>query len=190
MIHPEAWDPLTWSAISTVIALVAMIMSGGFSLIACRETKKQGRLQRFQARQNLRNHARAWADEVVANMQDGITQCFIYERNPDNAVASLQFTRLAGKMSELIDRGRWHFENDKASGFGEWKEGAYQGLAPEAIHVMKKAHGYLVSAAVNPSDTSYDYGDLRTNLTMHKREFVSEVQDFVQPSRSIGELVS
>ena len=188
MIHSEAWDPLTSSSMSTVIALVAMIMSGGFSLIAYRETRKQVRLQRFQARQELRNHARAWADEVVENMQDGITHCFIYKRNPDYAVASLQFTRLAGKLSELIDRGRWHFENNKDNCFGEWKEGAYQGLAPKAIHFMKQAHELLAAAAVKPPGTSCDYDNLRRNLTRKKRDFVSTVQNFVQPSRSIGEL--
>ena len=161
MIPSEVWDPIIWSVISIGIPLLAMILSVDCSPTAVRETRKQVRLQRFQAWQELRNHASAWADEVVANLQGSITQCFIYERNPDNAVASLQSTRLAGNMSELIDRGRWNFENDKASGFGEWKEGAYQGLAPEAIHVMKQAHKLLAAAAVNPSDTPYDCIGLR-----------------------------
>ena len=161
MIPSELWDLITWSFISIGIPLVARILSVGCSLTAVRETRKQVRLQRFQAGQDLRNHARAWADEVVAYLHGSITHCFIYERNPDNAVASLQFTRLAGKLSELIDRERWYFENDKDSGFGEWKEGAYPGLAPEAIHAMKQAHKLLAAAAVNPSDTPYNCIGLR-----------------------------
>ena len=173
---------------SAAIAIVAMVVSAVFSLAAWVATRRQIRLQRFQARQDLRNHARAWADEVVAVLQDGITHCFIYKQNPDGAVTSLHFTRLAGKLSEFIDRGRWHFENDKDSGFGRWKEGAYQGLAPEAISVLKKAHGYLVGAAIHPPENPCCHDHLRENLTVQKRAFVSEVQDFVQPSRSINEL--
>ena len=179
-----AWvDAQAWSA---AIATVAMVASACFSVAARAATKRQFRLQRFQAEQALRNHARQWADEVVSVLQDGITHCFIYEQSPDSAVASLHFTRVAGKMSELIDRGRWHFENDKDSGFGRWKEGAYQGLAPEAISVLKSAHVYLVRAAKDPDLCLQD--DLREALIRQKRAFVSEVQDFVQPSRSMNEL--
>ena len=165
-----------------------MLISVVFSLIARAATKRQIRLQKFHARQDLRNHARVWADEVVEVLQDGITHCFIYEQNPDAASASLHFTKLAGKMSELIDRGRWYFENDKSTGFGRWKEGAYQGLAPEAIHVLKKAHEYLVGAANDPPERLCCHDHLRKNLITQKREFVTKVQDFVQPSRSINEL--
>ncbi len=178
-------DPSTWSA---AISMIAMSVSVVFSLAAWAATRRQIRLQQFQMRQDLRNHVRAWADEVVAVLQDGITHCFIYKQNPDGAVMSLHFTTLAGKISELIDRGRWHFENDKENGFGRWKEGAYQGLAPKAISVLKEAHGYFVGAAISPPGNPCRHDHLRENLTARKRTFVSEVQDFVQPSRSINEL--
>lgn len=187
MTNPLDWDTPDWSA---AISLVAMLVSVGFSFIAWAATRKQIRLQRFQARQTLRNHARAWADEAVGTLQEGITQCFIYMQNPDSVAASLYFTRLAGKLSELIDRGRWHFENDKDSGFGQWKEGAFQGLAPKAIAVLKKAHHQFVGAANDPPKEPCGYDCLRGRLTVHKREFVSEVQEFVKPSQSMEEVDS
>ena len=175
--------------LSAAIALVAMLVSAVFSAIAVSASRKQLRLQRWQARQDLRNHTRAWAEEVVEVLQDGITHCFIFQKGLEDKATSLHFTQLAGKISELIDCGRWHFENDKRSGYGRWKEGAFQGLAPKAINILKRAHGHLVRAAKNPPKKSCCYDHLRKNLTAEKRAFVSEVQDFIQPSSTMIELV-
>ena len=90
--------------LSPIIALVAMVVTIYFLRKTMKATRKQIRLQRWLARQDLRNHARTWADEVVAVLQEGITHCFVLKGDHDDTVTSHHFTRLAGKMSELIHR--------------------------------------------------------------------------------------
>ena len=179
------WSPDIWSA---GIAVLAMIVSSCFATVAIMSTRRGIALQRFQARQEMRNRAAAWADQVVEILQDGITKCFLYKQDPNEGHPKRHFTLLAGKTSELIDRGRWHFENDRESGFGMWKEGGYQGLAPKTISILKRAHGDLVGAAIKPPERDCCWDHLRDTLTKAKRAFVSEVQDFVQPSQSWGEV--
>ena len=125
--------------LSAAIALVAMLVSAVFSAIAVSASRKQLRLQRWQARQDLRNHTRAWAEEVVEVLQDGITHCFIFQKGLEDKATSLHFTQLAGKISELIDCGRWHFENDKRSGYGRWKEGAFPRIGTEGDQYLEKS---------------------------------------------------
>ncbi|MXY58176.1 MAG: hypothetical protein F4029_06535 [Gammaproteobacteria bacterium] len=179
------WSAEAWAA---GIAFLAMVVSSCFATVAIMATRRGVAVQRFQARQEIRSTARAWGNQVLEVLQEGITHCFLYKEEPKGGCAKREFTLLVGKVSELIDRGRWHFENDRESGFGRWKEGAYQGLAPETISILKRVHGDLVGAAVNPPERDCCWDHLRDKLTGAKRAFVSEVQDFVQPSQSLREV--
>ena len=221
-----------------VFVAVAAVVAAGVGVT-------QHRLQLWRAKQDIRNRARDWADEVVGAFQAAIDHCFVLERlayrtqacggtgagaesapgstngktgtPPDHgecqqskpneaaappdgdcgtcretarlADARLRFLILAGRLSELIDRGRFHFENDRSSRFGKWKEPAYQGLRHPALDVLDKPRKRLAAAA-KPDKCACPccLEQIREDLVNQRRAFVSHVQRFVQPAASMREI--
>ena len=96
-----------------------------------------------------------------------------------------QKNHLRTQLSSLIDQGRWFFENDTDNGYGLWKQAAYRGIAPQAISCIKEVL-LLVEGL--------DYMKIDSNpcqrqpIVDQKRRFVSEIQEFVEPSQVHEEL--
>ena len=141
---------------------------------------RANRLAKLQAAQYLRDCARTWGDEVVNVLQKAITGRF-------TSLTRKQASEIAGEVSALIDRGRFHFENDREKGYGQWKARGYQGLAPAAIQLVKDAHDALVSAA-NAPDDAIDLVMLHDELVGIRRDFVSELQAYIEPGKMIRDL--
>ena len=172
-------EPSAWGA---VVSFAAMVVSVGFSLAAIRRAKRSlehqrqlVRMERFRLEQEQRERVKAWADEVLGLMQRGIDHAALSQEDESWEADRI---KLAGKLSEQIDRGRWLFENVKNTGYGIWKESAYQGFRPGTLDVVLEAYNL-----VRPSDGAAEALDRKT-LIDTKRRFVSEIQTLVKPSRA------
>lgn len=175
-------EPAAWGA---VVSFVAMVVSATFAFSARKSAKrslenqdKLVRMERFCLEQEQRERVRSWGDEVVGAMQAAIDGAAVAQKD-----ASWQAERveLAGRLSELTDRGRWLFENVKDTQYGKWKEGAYQGFRPKVLDVVLEAFNLVRPKG---EDEALD----RKALIDKKREFVSEIQELVKPSLARSEL--
>ena len=175
-------EPATWGA---VVSFAAMVVSAAFALSAGKAAKrslekqdKLVRMEQFRLEQEQRERVRSWGDEVVSSMQAAI-DCAAFSKEDGDREA--ERVELAGKLSELTDRGRWLFENVKDTQYGSWKEGAYQGLRPSVLDVVLEAFNL-----VRPKE-EHEALDSKA-LIDAKRRFVSEIQELVKPSLARAEL--
>ena len=168
--------------LSVLVAIAAAIMSSYFAFKSKQSVTKSLAIQRFNLRQSYRSEVVVWANEVVVALSECVTICELDPARAGNFFD--QRNRLRTKLSELIDRGRWFFENDKSSGYGHWKRGAFQGISPKTISCIKDVLSHVQKLNYqkincNPSQ--------RQPIVALKREFVSEIQDFVQPAETYKE---
>lgn len=180
----EAWIGLIGAVIGAVIggliSLAATIYSSRRNL---RSSSAALQIQRADLQQAYRSRVIDWANEVVAIFSECTTLC---ELDPQRASDFFgERNRLRTRLSELIDRGRWFFENDRSSEHGQWKRWANQGLAPQTIESIK---------SVLKKVEQLNYREMSNNLTHRepivgfKKDFVDEIQRFVQPSATLSEL--
>lgn len=174
-------EPAAWGA---MVSLLAMVVSAAFAYSAGKAAKrslenqtKLVRMERFRLEQEQRERVRSWGDEVVSSMQAAIDCAAVAQKDGRREAERVE---LAGKLSELTDRGRWLFENEKDTEFGRWKDGAYQGFRPKVLDVVLDAFDL-----VRPEeDEELD----KKALIDTKRRFVSEIQELVKPSLAREEL--
>ena len=175
-------EPAAWGA---AVSFAAMVVSAAFALSAGKAAKrslenqdKLVRMERFRLEQEQRERVRLWGDEVVGSMQAAIDCAAIPQEDGSREAERVE---LAGKLSELTDRGRWLFENVKDTRYGTWKEGAYQGFRPKVLDVVLEAFNLVRPKA------EHEVLDRRA-LIDAKRRFVSEIQELVKPSLARAEL--
>ena len=162
--------------VSALVATVAMV----FTLLSAR---KAHRLLRLQVRNEYLAQVREWACEVVAVMNESVTVC---ELDPTKANDFFALrNNLRTRLSELIDRGRWFYVNTQQGEIGQWKEGAFKGLAPEVISAIKQVLKLVES--LNYREKA-DNSEKRQLIVNEKRKFVSEVQGWLKPSAMAAEL--
>lgn len=168
--------------LSATIAVAAMIVTIYFSSQARRTALKSLAIQQFNAQQSYRLRVTDWANEVVAVMSECVITC---ELDPGRTSDFFdRRNRLRAQLSGLIDQGRWFFENDKDSGYGQWKEAAYRGIAPQTISCIKEVL-FLVEKLNMEIDSNPNQ---RQPIVVQKRQFVSEIQEFVGPPQVHKEL--
>ena len=141
-------EPAAWGA---AVSFAAMVVSAAFALSAGKAAKrslenqdKLVRMERFRLEQEQRERVRLWGDEVVGSMQAAIDCAAIRQEDGSREAERVE---LAGKLSELTDRGRWLFENVKDTRYGTWKEGAYQGFRPKVLDVVLEAFNLVTPKA-------------------------------------------
>lgn len=174
-------EAAVWAA--PVVALFAAAVSSYFAYRAQRSAARDVALKEFELQQTYRQRVEEWAREVVAAMSEATTLCeldpartgdhFFHQRNG-----------LRTKLAELIDRGRWFFENDK-TGFGEWKRRANQGIVQKPIHCAKKVYRLVEELDYRKADGN---GRKRKEIVEQKKDFVDEIQRFLMPSQVHREL--
>ena len=169
--------------LSTTIAVTAMIGTIYFSSQARRTALKSLAIQQFNAQQSYRLRVTDWANEVVAVMSECVITCELDPRRTSDCFD--RRNRLRAQLSGLIDQGRWFFENDKDSGYGQWKEAAYRGIAPQTVSCIKEVL-FLVEK-LNYMEIASN-SNQRQPIVVQKRQFVSEIQEFVGPAQVHEEL--
>ena len=169
------------TAVDIAGVVIALVNLFAFIYFSWRAWK----LQNFLAKQAYASRVMDWGTEVVATMSECTTIC---ELDPGRAGDFFdRRNHLRTRLSELIDRGRWFFENYDKVRFGLWKPGAYQGIAPNVISRIKCVHKYVEELnyreiGQNPS--------LRQKIVDQKRKFVSEIQVFVRPQEALEQIKS
>jgi len=83
------------------------------------------------------------------------------------------------QLTSLIDEGRFVFENERSDGYGKEKPHAYQGYRPDVLDYLVDAYNILKEIDVAAS-TERDGGC--EPLISLKREFVSDIQDAIEPN--------
>ena len=174
--------PIVVKVLSVLVAIVSAVISAYFALKSKQRFTKSLAIQKFNFQQSYRSAVVGWADEVVMVMSECVTICELDPERVGNFFD--QRNRLRTRLSELIDRGRWFFENDKVSGFGHWKQGAYQGISPKTISCIKDVLYYVERLHYLKKSCNDSQRQPIVNL---KRNFVSEIQDFVQPATTYKE---
>lgn len=174
----------------TILDVVALILSCFaigltiyFSIKAKRSTDENLAIQKFNVIQLYRSKVINWANEVLAVMSECVTIC---ELDPTRAPDFFgRRNHLRTRLSELIDRGRWFFENDKSTGYGQWKQGAYQGIAPETIDCIKEVLCHVEKLNYREIDSNPSQ---RQSIVDQKRKFTSEIQEFAEPKKALEDL--
>ena len=148
------------------VAIFALLVSIVSALVAILSVLNQRRMVAMQVRNSIID----WANEAVNAIQD----CIDYCKNPPATPPGTSPGALLpgtverqGRLSELIDRGRWFFPNIK-TGFGPSKLEANQGITQPPVTHLKKA-----LARFNPTPATY--ASVEANLVKSKREFVNAV---------------
>jgi hypothetical protein len=157
-------DPRNYIAVaSAVIALGAAAASAVINL----------RGQRRQYFAELRK----WADEACGTLSAAVHACDLNPAHKDgNFFSKRHELRIA--LSSLADRGRWFFPNLHHTEVGVDKDEAFRGLRQPALGLLVKAYRLVGSMS---------YTDQQSNLTLReplvevKRQFVSEVQNYLDP---------
>ncbi|MDE2692344.1 MAG: hypothetical protein OXI49_17760 [Acidobacteriota bacterium] len=169
--------------LAAVVAFLSMVCSILFAGRAEVKARRNLSLREFEIQQAYRARVIEWANEVVAVMSVATIMCELDPARVPDFFSQRNVIRT--KLSELIDRGRWFFENDKSSDYGTWKEDAYQGLSPAAISHIKKVEQLI--SGLNYKEADHNPCQ-RPLIVSEKRAFVSEIQKFAGPAQAHREL--
>lgn len=191
MIEVQLGDMATW--VSAVVALV--------SAIAAVKSSRSATKQQEAAAEQLKKHqevlekqhylrlrewtdqhfggVRAWAAEVCHAISEAthLASCSQDEWERKDVVLI--------KLSALIDTGRWYFPNHWAEDYGTHKEPAYRGVRQEILDCVVGAYDLLSKESLTVRD--------RKNFTAYQREFVSRIQEILDPrmrDKEIGRVLS
>jgi len=84
------------------------------------------------------------------------------------------------KLSALVDTGRWYFPNQWVDDYGTHKEPAYRGVRQPVLDCVVAAYD-----ALKESGPEYD---AKSELAMCQREFVSHIQEVLDPRKREQEI--
>ena len=168
-------NPETWRLLVTIIAAAVSIVAARFAWVAAKRARV---VQVLTFLQKTYTDIRAWADQVVEAMSEATLLC---DLDPQKTTSPDFFARrhqLRVKLSTLIDRGRWFFPNTHHEQVGIHNHTAYRGIRPAAMDAV---------VAVFDLVGSLDYKlqapnvSRRSLIVDHKRQFVSEIQNVLDP---------
>ena len=84
------------------------------------------------------------------------------------------------RLSSLIDTGRWYFPNQWTDDYGTHKEPAYRGMRQPVLDYVVEAYDLLKD--------SHSTESLRAELIAAQREFVSHIQEVLDPRKREQEI--
>ena len=156
---------------SALIAIASLV----FNWLVVR---KQNALQFEEVRAAHDSDLIKWADEVIETMANAQKLC----RDKDKLIAPNQFrldqSELRARLSALLDRGRLFFPNLADTDHGADKEAAFQGHRQPALNAA-----FGVYRVVSDIERPTAAGDPVEAIVAHKRVFISEVFDTIDPRR-------
>ena len=126
---------------------------------------------------------RRWGDEVTLV----ISEAMHLSRIRDVEERGREWNRVRARLSSAIDTGRWYFPNKYQDNFGKEKPLAYRGKRRQILSWVVHAYNsipnppafYATNSKNNDPDTMKAYG----NLERYKREFVSGIQQLLNPKQ-------
>lgn len=166
------------SLIGPTISATSALVSFYFSLKSRAAIKTQQRMQLLSLQRQSDADLRQWAGEAVTVLSEAITLCHddCIEWHGKNFVE--QRRSILSRLSALTDRGRWFLPNEKADSHGQTKPVAYRGFRPAALDSLVAAIALLKNFVGGDSTHNQE---VRRQLVAHKREFVSAIQEKLDP---------
>ncbi len=159
---------------------------------ANRMATEAARLQALDWTSQYFSDVRIWGSEATDAISDLIHLALIR----DDTTRQEKWFATRAKISALIDRGRWHFPNERAETFGLDKPPAYRGSRQRILDCLIWAYDIYKTPPVffdAASDTPDSlHPDAYSDLVNIQREFVSEVQRVLNPrerEKRVGELL-
>jgi len=180
-----------WSAIASFFVASAALISSVIAYKAIKLQEATIELQKsnfdLQRQKVEEEFTVAWTNQVInwANKCCDVISCLEskakYEVNSDkDAIANL-----LGSLSSLIDRGRLLFENERSDGYGQGKPRAFQGYRPYMLDCLVDIYdNFQPAASLKGAEPVVSYlvnQEVSKVVTKYKREFVSQVQEVVDP---------
>ena len=164
-------------AVSTVISLLSAAISVYFATRTRRDTRIQHQMQFSELKHQYYSELQKWADEVV----DVITETiFLCDLDPREMQAGEFFSRCHAnrqKISALIDRGRFFFQNEYRDKYGRLKPTAYQGLRQRVLDQVVAVYDVTREFTIDSPNLEF-----RSALWKLRQNFVSELQNILNPS--------
>ena len=182
----EIGDVATWLAtavaiISAVAAAISSKAADRHQEEAAQHAKKSAELLEKEHQLKLRewteqyfNSVRAWAEQVCHAISEATHIIEHSELNGGHKRPVLV------RLSSLIDTGRWYFPNQWKDDYGTHKEPAYRGIRQPVLDYVVEAYDLLKDAQSSES--------LKTELIAAQREFVSHIQEVLDPRKREQEI--
>lgn len=169
---------MNFDAANVVVATIAVLVSGFFSIIAYRAAIHQNRLTASTVASDWIRDLRAWASEAVDVLAEATYVCQKDDPEPTpNEAECLRNCRY--RLSALIDRGRFLLPNEREREYGDHKPHAYRGLRHHALDSLVAAERVLGGDLGLLS-----FRDKKEALIGLRREFVSEIHSIIDPRSS------
>jgi hypothetical protein len=165
--------------ISLVLSLASLLTSVMFAFISHRQEKFNERLQRTQLQMQYFSELRDWADEVCELIAKAIHHAELDPVRMQDGAFFRRRNRLRSKLASLIDRGRWFFPSVTNTQVAAGEPARYLGYHGELLNGLVSAY-QAITALNYQTGQANDYR--RLELVGHQREFVSRIQDLLDPA--------
>jgi hypothetical protein len=170
-------------AIKNVLSLLSFVLSVAALTMSVITSQKQMMFTKENVR-NLRDSDWIkWSNEMIDIICQLEGLCSLNEKLMSGAEFLKTRNDISCKLSAGIDKGRFYFPNEIDPEVAAHKAAAYQGIRPYILDTLVEI--YKCSMDVEQS-TDEEMGKLREQITIWKRNFVSEIQTQIDPRRRIS----
>lgn len=172
--------------VSTIIGLVtgtASVIGAYVSFVfARRAANRQKQFQEVElanwTHQYL-SEIRKWADQVVHAMSEAIMLCDLDPNRTENPSLFDRRHAMLGRLSALIDRGRWFFPNEHLETNRVDRRIVFRGYRDPILDPVVHAHDAVKD--LNFNDQSQNL-PLRKEMVAIKRDFTAKMQVVLDPN--------
>ncbi len=163
-----------------IVTIAAAIVSVAAAWLAWLSAKRDRVVQILTFLHEHYSKLRDWSNEVIDAMSVATYLCDLDPAKTDDPSFFNRWHALRVELSALVDRGRLFFPNTHHDSVGTGKATAYRGLRPAVLDRV-----IAVLRLVDDMDYRSQAPNLkrRADIVKERREFVSEVQDTLDPRR-------
>ncbi|MEM7058957.1 MAG: hypothetical protein AAF557_15320 [Pseudomonadota bacterium] len=172
--------------LSTIIGLVtgtASIIGAYVSYVfARRAANRQRQFQEVElanwTHQYL-SEIRTWADQVVHAMAEAVLLCDLDPKRTENPTLFDRRHAMMGRLSALVDRGRWFFPNEHMRTNQADRRIVFRGYRDPILDPVVHAHDAVKE--LNFNDQTQNVA-LRKEIVQIKRDFTDRMQVVLDPN--------
>lgn len=168
--------------------VLAPLVSVAGALSAYYFALRSSRIQRENLRLQRDSDVLKWGNEAIDILSKLESMAFINVTLPEASGDFYNEKRnLMAKLSASIDVGRMYFPNVERDAHGVHKDHAFQGFRRFILSTLTHSYGAAQKYKFGESD---DMHEIRKEINMCRRSFVSELQKTVDPDRRLRFLVT
>lgn len=170
-------------AIKNVLSLLSFVLS----VMALTMSVITSQKQMMFTKENIRNLRDSdwikWSNEMIDIICQLEGLCSLNKK----LMPSVDFFKIRNdlgcKLSAGIDKGRFYFPNEVDPDVAAHKAPAYQGIRPYILDTLVEVYRYSLDIE---QSTEEEMKNFRKQITIWKRNFVSEVQIQIDPRRRMS----